>query len=82
MNFVKSSYQKNNFSITFLCQPQKTRTPSFTPSKNQRKGSGGVNDPVTTAKLFSFLLQHRLLRTATPPGERMETGEKDLAYFL
>nr|WP_319396644.1 chitobiase/beta-hexosaminidase C-terminal domain-containing protein [uncultured Desulfobacter sp.] len=30
MNFFKSSYQKINFFSTFLCQPQKTRTPSFT----------------------------------------------------
>jgi hypothetical protein len=28
MNFVKGSYQKINFFRTFLCQPQKTRTPS------------------------------------------------------
>jgi len=29
MNFVKGSYQKINFFSTFLCQPQKTRTPSI-----------------------------------------------------
>lgn len=36
---------------------------------------------MSMAMLFSFFLQHRVLRTDTPPGERMEKGERDLAYF-